>query len=350
MPAQSESEPQSRIVERETPQRRTATRQEISQTPTAPANAAQRVTTEKSDPARITLDFPGGTPSELIDAMSKALGRQISAVFPVGSERIEIPPFTVEEADETALLKSLYYREQFEIRDRNAISYREVGYNWGWIGGVWRLEIDRVSGVGPVNEVVPVGVGELLRHYTIEEITTAIRLGWDNLPAPAYENSPYYLVRPNKAPASLHYHEETQLLVAVASEPELQLMRQTLSTLQDQPAPYIEVTVLGAIREPGTYRLPSNDATLRKLSAIVSFSESLHHPSGVFAKVDLKNVQLTRSQRMSATVDMPAVLNGPTELKFEQGDILTVSFSSDADGNPVPSPSTPRRRVVPRTP
>ncbi|MGF1448411.1 MAG: hypothetical protein ACFB20_03225 [Opitutales bacterium] len=317
---------------------------------TVQAAAHSQSATQPKTEDRITMDFPGGTPAELIEAIDRALGRPINVILPEGSEKLRMPPVRVADADYGYVLQSIQHGEQIALTTSRggspglttrSITYRDVGYRWEQNRDVWVLRIHQVPMEPHVQQVQTVALGSYLERYRIEDITTAIRLAWDNQPGPAsLADSPYVAWTPPK-PASLHFHEETQLLVAVATPQEIALMQTTLEELNRQPWPIVQVTLLGAVEEPGTVSLRRDQAVASELQLFINTAAL--HPDGFMARVDLKAVTLTRYNQ-SFVIDFTQIFDLPSDLTLEPGDVFTFRFATDEDGNPI----AVRRRAQPR--
>jgi hypothetical protein len=177
---------------------------------------------------RLDLDFPGGTPEELIMTLRVEAGQSVNAIIPDDVADTQIPAMSLRnvtleqlfQAIEAASRKTALYpmstaRSSAPGRPP-VVSYQsyETGYGFRTVGergenAIWhfyREDAPVVPEPKPPRAVRFHQLAAYLDTFSVEDITTAIRTGWDLLEA---ENEP-----------RLKFHEETKLLIAVG-DPEL---------------------------------------------------------------------------------------------------------------------------------
>lgn len=179
---------------------------------------------------RFDLNFPGGSPQDLVAAIEKASGKPLNAIIPSDCKDIQIPPLkmsqvTVEqlfEALKTASIKQVNYQDS-----DGRLFTRNTYYSFESSGGdnnVWSFKADRVP-----QQILPKDICRfyqlepLLQKYKIEDITTAIKTGWEML------NITH--------PPQLKFHPETKLLIAVGREVDLRVIENVLNGLKPSEVP-----------------------------------------------------------------------------------------------------------------
>lgn len=203
--------------------------------------------------SRFDLDFPGGTPGQLVEMVSRAQGKQVSVVFPENSDRARMPVVRVRNATVSDVFSAIAAATRHEVavptsiimangkQGAQSIQYRSVQSQFVPSGGaitddtVWSFvsNEDEAAAAKQLNQQQPV---RELRHFqlrqylsdklTVQDITTAIRSGWEMLKV---ENPP-----------DLKFHQETGILIA-AGAPELleqiPMVLQQLPEKEPQPEP-----------------------------------------------------------------------------------------------------------------
>jgi hypothetical protein len=202
------------------------------QTPAIRSSASMQQ--EKTSPAptaaatltKFDLDFPGGSPNELVAAIQKAMDRPLNAIVPTEYASLKLPPLKMKGVDVAQLFKALErasgssrvilngntYVNQvlFGFRAEGAVSDDSVWYFCFY--GQQPPKISRVYLLTPF----------LDRGLTVDDITTAIQTGWKML---------------GDSSAALSFHKETKLLIAVGDPNQLQTIDQVLGALMSAPTP-----------------------------------------------------------------------------------------------------------------
>ena len=165
---------------------------------------------------KFNLDFPGGTPIELVAAIEKAIGKPLNAIIPKDDEGLRMPPLKMNDV----VVPQLFAALEAASRTNSCVFYRTI----------WRRAIPNSTVVmvskptdSPLTDasiwyfhaekpVVPPVItckksanfihlpNYLDRGFTVDDITTAIQTGWKM----AGETST----------PELSYHKETKLLIA----------------------------------------------------------------------------------------------------------------------------------------
>jgi hypothetical protein len=191
------------------------------------------------DLPRFDLDFPGGTPQQLIDAIKEQIGT-INAIIPTEHKDVRIPPLKMRQVNVAQLFEALSMSSQRTLayqtgfvdlpgsadgkpQRRVQIQQRVVNYGFQNRGpmtpeAVWYFYNQDV----PENVVTQKAcrfyqLEPYLQKYKVDDITTAIQAGWKML---GQTDLP-----------QLNYHEDTKLLIAVGRESMLDIIDSVLAQL-----------------------------------------------------------------------------------------------------------------------
>lgn len=148
------------------------------------------------------LAFPGGPPAKLVEALEKASGQKLNVLLPPNLSTSAIPRMELRSVNVTTVFNSL---NQVLVLDENL--------RWFPVDNVWILQ----SGTDRRNSQV-FYVGHLLSKFKIDDITTAIQTTWK--------------LAGKESKTELKYHQDTQLLIALANKPQLETVTEVLRELQ----------------------------------------------------------------------------------------------------------------------
>jgi hypothetical protein len=192
---------------------------------------AQVPNQDQSKLTSFDLDFPGGTPAELVAAIEKATGKPLNAIIPTDDANTQLPPLKMNDVDTPKLFSAL---ETASIR-RVAVSsgfggsYSEYALSYGFKtsdspitdSSIWYFHADKPSRPPLVSNDSVCRFFQLqsyLNHgFTVDDITTAIQTGWK--------------MAGITSPPELNYHKETNLLIAFGKPEQLQTIQNVLDTL-----------------------------------------------------------------------------------------------------------------------
>ncbi len=198
--------------------RATVTPDELKARPRAVENTEPHLT-------KFDLDFLGGTASELVAAIGKAMNRPLNVVIPVEAASCKLPPLKMKGVTVAQLFRAM---EQPGISiimvatENGSYRARQITYSFQQSEGrpsddtVWYFN---VRGVEPTPKVsrfyylAPYLDGGL----TVDDITTAIQTGWR--------------LRGDTMLPALSFHKETKLLIAVGDYGGLDVIDQVLKAL-----------------------------------------------------------------------------------------------------------------------
>lgn len=189
-----------------------------------PANPPPAAQTEVSNLTKFDLDFPGGTPAELVKAIEKASGRPLNVVVSAHDAPRRVPALKMTGVDVQQLFFALSFVDV--ERDRRG-SPGTAGIRLLFStrppvsdASVWSLQVLQA---GP-----SFGPASLTRFYllapyldsgvSVDDITTAIQTAWR--------------MQAVSDPPKISFHKETKLLIAVGDEMGLQTIQQALDVLR----------------------------------------------------------------------------------------------------------------------
>ena len=198
---------------------------------------------------KFSLDFPGGTPKQLVGAIEKAMGKPLNAIIPAEHADIELPPLKMSNVDVWQLFQALEltsqkteayvtgaYNPSNPMAGRFPGSYQQMrtGYGFRTTGersddSIWYFYVEKPN-LPPLASPIP----KICRFYSltpylergvsVEDITTAIQTGWKMLG--------------DKEIPAISFHKETKLLIAVGEPAKLETIDAVLQALQPPPENY----------------------------------------------------------------------------------------------------------------
>jgi hypothetical protein len=187
--------------------------------------------------SRFNLDFPGGTPRELVSAIEKAMGRPLNAIVPDELADTKLPALKMTGVDVSQLFSALRLASQkTEVTQSTpyggGFSLHQTTYGFKTEGRlsddtIWYFYAER-----PISPPAPPSVCRfyslapyLDRGATVDDITTAIETGWKMLG--------------DTSPPKISFHKDTKLLIAVGEASKLETIDAVLRALgQPSPSPW----------------------------------------------------------------------------------------------------------------
>lgn len=196
---------------------------------------------------KFDLDFPGGTPKDLVKAIEKAIGKPLNTVILDEYADLKISPISVKNVNVAQLFQVLteasQKAERFTVLDpidrsrggngRDIYTY-ESTYGFRTEGlptenSIWYLYWDR----GREHEPWQILSSKVCKFYqlgpyldagySVEDITTAVKTGWKMLGIDE-TNQP-----------EITYHKDTKVLIAVGDEDKVDLIGDALKQLSTTP-------------------------------------------------------------------------------------------------------------------
>jgi hypothetical protein len=181
---------------------------------------------------KFNLDFPGGTPKELVAAIEKAMGKPLNAIIPTEDADLQMPPLKMNDV----VVPQLFAALEATSRKTVAVSTGTFGNSYSTFTGdygfktadspltdasIWYFHAEKPS-LPPLVSTQKICQFYALTPYldkgfTVDDITTAIQTGWK--------------MAGETVTPELNYHKETKLLIAFGEPNKLQTIQQVLQTL-----------------------------------------------------------------------------------------------------------------------
>ena len=189
---------------------------------------------------RFNLDFPGGTPKQLVAALEKVTGQPLNVVILDADAEIQLPSFKLKntsmpelfqvlravstKTEYVAMLNEHGFTSTQSFND--SYEFYTLDHNAG-PNSVWYFHVDRPGTVTMLTPPVKICRFYQLAPYLnsglkIDDITTAIRTGWDM-------EGCTDATRPQ-----ISFHKETKLLIAVGDPNNLEVIDNVLRALEPQ--------------------------------------------------------------------------------------------------------------------
>ncbi len=186
--------------------------------------------------AKFNLDFPGGTPKELVAAIEKASGRPLNAIIPDELAATKLPPLKMKSVDVSQLFQALELasrKVEFYQTSRGSSSYSSFQTACGFKQGsrerlsddtIWYFDSEK-----PALPPLPPPAQDcrfyslapyLDQGVSVDDITTAIETGWKMLG--------------ETSPPKISFHKDTKLLIAVGEPSKLETIDAVLKALGPQ--------------------------------------------------------------------------------------------------------------------
>jgi hypothetical protein len=187
---------------------------------------------------KFNLDFPGGTPKQLVAAIEKAMGKPLNAIIPDEISQTKIPAIKVNNVDVPQLFNavvnmSFVYDNAAPGMERRVLSsygfetkdgdIRRVSDDAIWYFSVYeapKQPARKYCQFYPLADYLDAGI-------TVDDITTVIQSGWK-------------MAGIQTAP-ELKYHKETKMLMAYGEIEEMKIVGEALQALKPKNDPYIQI-------------------------------------------------------------------------------------------------------------
>ena len=196
--------------------------------PTAVAPTVARLT-------KFDLDFPGGTPGQLVAAIQQAMKRPLNVIIPNQLTEWKLPPLKMSNVDVAQLFRA------FEPAGRSVTIRRGSSSNATQVESVYGFKTNSNAGFetddsvwyfyayGGASDTQKISRFYYLAPYlqgglTVDDITTAVQTGWK--------------MRGETSPPALSFHKETKLLIAFGDYDGLDVIDSVLKALDSvKPKP-----------------------------------------------------------------------------------------------------------------
>ncbi|MDB6066916.1 MAG: hypothetical protein JWR26_3124 [Pedosphaera sp.] len=199
---------------------------------------AQPSATQATEPdlPRFNLDFPGGTPAELVKAIeqqSSSRPLNLNVIIPndPAVKATFIPPLVMKSVTVPELFNALSAASIKEITYKMVGgSYQQSVFSYSFRtegkpreDSIWYFRMQSPAPPPGLQTIRFFQLGPYLQTYKVEDITTAIETGWKMLGEEPYPK--------------LSFHKDTKLLIAVGDPNKLESIEAVLSQLpKDKPA------------------------------------------------------------------------------------------------------------------
>jgi hypothetical protein len=198
----------------------------------------------QSEPPALTkfnLDFPGGTPKELVAAIVKAMGKPLNVIISDQDAATQLPPLKLNNVNVSELFNAL---QMASVKHESYVSpspYRGAPlsfenmttyYGFKTDGtvtddSIWYFVVTKPTAPAAVPPQKACRFYQLTPYLdsglTVDDITTAIRSGWD-MQGDTADSRP-----------QISFHKETKLLIAVGDPEKLEVIDNVLKALQPRP-------------------------------------------------------------------------------------------------------------------
>jgi hypothetical protein len=191
---------------------------------------------------KFDLDFPGGSPGDLVKAITKASGHPLNAIIAREDEDVVLPPLKLRHTDVEQLFAALSAASHRTVLRQNQSGWSSVNgalianHSYAFVDtayifkcdsaidpdAVWYFRIQRQPELPAEKACRFYQLNPYLKEHSVESITTAIETGWKMLG--------------ETNPPTLSFHKDTGLLIAVGDPADLNLIVDVLSTLE-RPIP-----------------------------------------------------------------------------------------------------------------
>jgi hypothetical protein len=202
------------------------------------------VTPTSQQPSALTkfnLDFPGGTPKELVAAIVKAMGKPLNVIISDQDAATQLPPLKLNNVNVSELFNAL---QMASVKHESYVSpspYRGAPlsfenmttyYGFKTDGtvtddSIWYFVVTKPTAPAAVPPQKACRFYQLTPYLdsglTVDDITTAIRSGWD-MQGDTADSRP-----------QISFHKETKLLIAVGDPEKLEVIDNVLKALQPRP-------------------------------------------------------------------------------------------------------------------
>ena len=198
----------------------------------AAPNAASTQSFGGESSGKFDLDFPGGTPQQLVKAIETSSGQSLNAIIPAEFGEVKLPALKMRQVTVDDLFKGLELASQrtvtyptssmgFGARAQRQYTTARTATGFRRTGNVWVFYHEKPAIPEEAQASRFYHLESYLKTYKVGDIITAIRTAWK-------------MLGETKEP-TLSFHEETKLLIAVGSQEQLQVIDDALAVLRPGP-------------------------------------------------------------------------------------------------------------------
>lgn len=182
-----------------------------------------------SDDPKFDLDFAGGSPADLVEAISQASGHPVNVIIPAEAALTELPRMNLRNVTVPALFQAISVTGAVAF-----VTEGPPGHDAVWVVrsrsrpqppiAVMPMPAVMPPPAAPREEVRILNLKPYLNaNLSVDDITTAIRVACEMLP--------------DGGQPKLTFHRETNLLISRGRPDQLELVERVLSQLDTTPAP-----------------------------------------------------------------------------------------------------------------
>jgi hypothetical protein len=201
----------------------------------------RRVRQQSSEPQpapdlpKFDLDFPGGTPDQLVEAITQQIPI-LNVIVPSEHKEVKLPAMKMRNVNVKQLFEALEAANQKTIPYQTAVGPQgpfQVSERVITVGfrtrepiteeSVWHFYVTKPPTMDHPKSVRYYQLNPYLTEFKIDDITTAIQAGWKML---GEAETP-----------KMNFHEDTKLLIAVGQSGQLALIDMVLSELHKALSP-----------------------------------------------------------------------------------------------------------------
>jgi hypothetical protein len=178
---------------------------------------------------KFDLDFPGGTPKELVAAIQKSLGKPLNVIIPDEFADTRIPALKMKNVDASQLFQAIEAassKQQYITPGPGGGQYIQT-FRYGFRANngpltddaIWYFHVEKPIPSVPFKDCRFYSLAPYLdRGLTVDDITTAIKTGAK-------------MLGENQEP-QISFHKDTKLLIAVGEPSKLQIIDAVLKALE----------------------------------------------------------------------------------------------------------------------
>ena len=194
--------------------------------PASTQNAAPRT----QDLGKFDLDFRGGTPRQLVEAIEKTSRRTLNAIVPDEFASLQLPELKMKAVTVHQLFEALHeasVKTVPHVYPGGQVEYDKFEYGFKTLEppnaisdySIWYFYCLKPLVLENPKTCRFYQLTPYLETYKVEDITTAIQTGWKMLG--------------ETNPPAISFHKDTKLLIAVGEESKLQLIEIVLQQLAE---------------------------------------------------------------------------------------------------------------------
>lgn len=189
----------------------------------AQPDSSAEVTTSETLPAltKFDLEFPGGTPAELVAAIQRATGRPLNVIVQPKDAATVLPALQMKSIDVAQLFRALSEASPQQLITgfhQYTVQYRFETQGKPHDASIWYFSRHAPPENGDKRAMFFLLTPYLAAGLTVDDITTAIQTAW--------------AMQGGDERPEISYHKETNLLIAVGGSPGLETISFALEALK----------------------------------------------------------------------------------------------------------------------